>query len=159
MNLIRLNVLSVVHLTKLILKDMLIFGQGKILFTSSVAAFMPGPYESVYSASKAFVQSFAEALHEENKDKGIVITVLQPGPTETNFFHRAGMDDTKVGESKKADPADVAEEGFNALMKGEENHIAGFKNRIQANVAKVMPQSVAAKMHKGMTLPNSTADM
>lgn len=159
MELIKLNVLSTVHLTKLVLKDMLIFGQGKILFTSSVAAFMPGPYESVYSASKAFVQSFAEALHEENKDKGIVITSLQPGPTETNFFHRAGMDDTKVGGSKKADPADVAEEGFNALMKGEENRIAGLKNRIQANIARVMPQSVAAKMHKNMTLPNSTADM
>lgn len=159
MELIKLNVLSTVHLTKLVLKDMLIFGQGKILFTSSVAAFMPGPYESVYSASKAFVQSFAEALHEENKDKGIIITSLQPGPTETNFFHRAGMDDTKVGGSKKADPADVAEEGFNALMKGEENRIAGLKNRIQANIARVMPQSVAAKMHKNMTLPNSTADM
>lgn len=159
MNLIKLNVLSVVHLTKLVLKDMLAVGQGRILFTSSVAAFMPGPYESVYSASKAFVQSFAEALHEENKNKGITITSLQPGPTETNFFHRAGMDNTKVGSAKKDNPADVAEEGYNALMNDEENHIPGIKNRIQANIAKVMPQAVAAKMHKGMTKPNFEADM
>lgn len=158
LNLIKLNVLGVVHLTKLILKDMLAIGRGKILFTSSVAAMMPGPYESVYSASKAFVQSFAEALHEETKDKGIIITILQPGPTETNFFHRAGMDDTKVGTDKKASPVDVAEEGYNALMDGEENHIAGFKNRVQANIAKVMPQAVAAKMHKNMTKPNSESD-
>lgn len=155
MNLIKLNVLSVVQLTKLVLKDMLAVGHGKILFTSSVAAFMPGPYESVYSASKAFVQSFAESLHEENKDKGITITSLQPGPTETNFFHRAGMDDTKVGGQKKDDPVKVAEDGYNALMKGEENRISGLKNRVQANIAKVVPQNVAAKMHKTMTKPNS----
>ena len=135
---------------------MLAKGHGRILFTSSVAAFMPGPYESVYSASKAFVQSFAEGLRAETKDKGIVITSLQPGPTETNFFHRAGMDDTKVGEASKDDPADVARDGFEALMEGRDSIIAGsLKNKVQANVAKVAPQKVAAKMHETLTKPNA----
>lgn len=159
LNLINLNVASVVHLTKLILPDMIAAGHGRILFTSSVAAFMPGPFESVYSASKAFVQSFAEGLRAENKDKGIIITALQPGPTETNFFHRANMDDTKVGESKKDDAADVAKDGFEALMEGRDAIIAGsLKNKVQANVAKIVPQKAAAKMHEQMTKPNSPRD-
>lgn len=100
-------------------------GHGRILFTSSVAAFMPGPYETVYSASKAFVQSFAEGLHAEIKDKGIVVTALQPGPIDTNFFRRAYMVDTKVGQSKKDNPADVARQGYEALMAGRHAVIAG----------------------------------
>jgi short-subunit dehydrogenase len=158
-NLLRLNVISTVYLTKLILPDMIEAGHGRILFTSSVAAFMPGPYESVYSASKAFVQSFAEGLREENKDKGIIITALQPGPTETNFFHRAGMDDTKVGGAKKDDPAEVARQGFEALMDGRDAIIAGsLKNKIEANLTRFMPQKIAAKFHKTMTKPNSPND-
>jgi short-subunit dehydrogenase len=159
MNLLRLNVISVMHLTKYVLRDMIAQGHGRILFTSSVAAFMPGPYESVYSASKAFVQSFAEGLRAETKDKNIVITSLQPGPTETNFFHRAGMDDTKVGGAKKDDPADVARQGFEALMEGRDAIIAGsFKNKVEANIAKIIPQKAAAKMHESMTKPNSPRD-
>jgi uncharacterized protein len=156
LSMLQLNVVSVVHLTKLVLKDMLLAGHGRILFTSSVAAFMPGPYESVYSGTKAFVQSFAEGLRAENKDKGIIITALQPGPTETNFFHRADMDDTKIAQSKKDDPEQVAEQGFKALMEGEDSIIAGsFKNKVQANLAKISPQQVAAKMHERLTKPNS----
>ncbi len=159
MELLRLNVISVVHLAKLVVKHMVKRGEGKILFTSSVASLMPGPYETVYSASKAFVQSFAEGLRQENKDKGITITSLMPGPTETNFFHRAGMDDTAVADQKKADPRDVAKMGFEALMKGEDSVIAGdMMMRVQANLAKVMPQPMAAKMHERMTRPNSPAN-
>lgn len=158
-DLIHLNVVSVVHLTKLVLKDMLEAGHGRILFTSSVAAFMPGPYESVYSASKAFVQSFAEGNRAEVKDKGISITALQPGPTETNFFHRAGMDDTKVGDKEKDSAADVAEDGFEALMAGRDAIIAGsLKNKIQANIAKIIPQKAAAKTHETLTKPNNPKD-
>jgi short-subunit dehydrogenase len=156
LNLINLNVTSTVHLTKLILPDMLAAGHGRILFTSSVAAFMPGPYEAVYSASKAFVQSFAEALHFETKDKGITVTSLQPGPTDTKFFHRAGMDDTKVGRAKKDHPAKVAKQGFEALMKGEHAIVAGsLKNKIEANAARLSPQQVGAKFHETLSRPNS----
>jgi short-subunit dehydrogenase len=156
LNLLRLNVLSTVHLTKLILPDMLEVGHGRILFTSSVAAFMPGPFESVYSASKAFIQSFAEAVREETKNKGIVITALQPGPTETNFFHRADMDNTKVGKSKKDNPALVAQQGFEALMKERHATVAGsIKNKFEANIARVLPQKIAAKIHRSMTKPVS----
>lgn len=158
-NLVKLNVISVLHLTKRILPDMIAAGSGRILYTSSVAAFMPGPYESVYSASKAFVQSFAEGIREEVRDKGITVTALQPGPTETNFFHRANMDDTKIGPAKKDDPAEVAKQGYEALMAGDDAIIAGsIKNKVEANLARLAPQTVAAKMHKRMTKPNSPAD-
>jgi short-subunit dehydrogenase len=158
LNLLNLNVVSVVHLTKRVLPDMIAAGNGRILFTSSVAAFLPGPYESVYSASKAFVQSFAEAIREEVRDKGITVTALQPGPTETNFFHRAGMDETPVGDAKKDDPAMVAHEGFTALMEGRDSVITGFMNKVEANLGKVVPQKVAAKMHESQTKPQSPLD-
>ena len=156
LNLINLNVTSTVHLTKKVLKDMYQQGYGRILFTSSIAAAMPGPYESVYSASKAFVQSFAEAIRAEVIDYGITVTALQPGPTETNFFHRAGMDDTKVGRSKKDDPADVARQGYEAMMSGKDHVIAGsLMNAFQTVTAKIIPETLAARMHQRMTEPNS----
>jgi short-subunit dehydrogenase len=108
LNLINLNVVSSVHLAKRVVKDMVDRGSGKILFTSSIAALMPGPFEAVYSASKTFIHSFAEGLRNELKDAGVTVTALMPEPTDTNFFHRAGMDDTKAGADKKDDPAVVA---------------------------------------------------
>ncbi|UYL07389.1 SDR family NAD(P)-dependent oxidoreductase [Bdellovibrio sp. SKB1291214] len=153
---LKLNVISTVHLAKLVLRDMLAKGHGRILFTSSVAAIMPGPYEAVYSGTKAFIQFFAEALRAENIDKGITVTALLPGPTETNFFARAGMEDTKVGQSKKDDAQEVAEMGFKALMEGKDMVVAGsFMNKVQTTMAKMMPQSIAAKMHGNMSKPNS----
>src|SRR4051794_13526437 len=116
MNLINLNVMSPVHLTRLVLKDMLSRRAGRILYTSSIAATMPGPFAATYNASKAFVKSFAEAIRSEVKDSGVTVTVLMPGATETNFFHRAGNEDTKLGAGKKDDAAEVAREGFEALM-------------------------------------------
>src|SRR4051794_6593595 len=103
LNLISLNVTSTVHLAKRVLPDMVSRNQGRVLFTSSIAGTMPAPFEAVYGASKAFVKSFAEAIRNELKDTGVTITTLMPGATETNFFHRAGMDDTKVGASEKDD--------------------------------------------------------
>lgn len=156
MDMIKLNIMSTVHLAKLVLKDMIECGHGRILFTSSVAAIMPGPWEVVYAATKAFIQSFAEGLRTETKDKGISITALLPGPTETNFFHRAGMDNTKVGEQSKDDPAMVAEQGFDALMAGKDMIIAGsWKNKFQATAAKFMPQQMAASMHGNMSKPKN----
>ncbi|WP_413294874.1 SDR family NAD(P)-dependent oxidoreductase [Bdellovibrio sp. HCB185ZH] len=153
---LHLNVISTVHLAKLILRDMLQKGHGRILITSSVAAIMPGPYEAVYAGTKAFVQFFAEALRAENIDKGITVTALLPGPTETNFFRRAGMEETKVGHSEKDDAAEVAHMGYEALLDGKDMVVAGsIMNKIQTAAAKLMPQSLAAKMHGRMSKPDS----
>lgn len=153
-NVIDLNVKSTVHLAKLVLKDMVQRGQGRVLFTSSIAATMPGTFNAVYNASKAFIQSFAQAVRNEIKDTGVTITALMPGATETNFFHRAGMDNTKVGMSEKDDPADVAKTGFEALMAGEDHVVAGsFKNKVQATLAHVLPDTVTAELHRKQGQP------
>lgn len=101
LNVIDLNVRSTVHLAKRVLQDMITRGQGRILFTSSIASSMPGTFNAVYNASKAFVQSFAEAIRNELKDTGVTVTALMPGPTDTEFFHRADMDGTKVGSGER----------------------------------------------------------
>jgi len=157
LNVIDLNVTSTVHLAKRVLPDLVARGEGKVLFTSSIASEMPGTYQAVYNASKSFVQSFAEALRNELKDTGVTVTALMPGPTETNFFHRAEMDDTRVGASdKKDDPAQVAKQGFEALMKGEEKVVAGsVMTKVQAATAKVMPDRAKAQMHRKMAEPGS----
>ena len=155
LNVIDLNIKSTVHLAKLVLKDMVERGQGRVLFTSSIASTMPGTFNAVYNASKAFVQSFAQAVRNEIKDTGVTITALMPGATETNFFHRAGMDDTKLGQSEKDDPADVAKTGFEALMAGDDHVVAGsFKNKVQATMAHVLPDTVTAEMHRKQTEPS-----
>jgi len=156
LNLINLNVVSTVHLAKRVLKDMVARGSGRVLFTSSIAALMPGTFEAVYAASKGFVQSFAEAIRNEVKDTGVTITALQPGPTDTNFFHRAGMDDTKVGASKKDDPAEVARQGFDALMAGKDHIIAGsLMTKMQGVMGKALPQTVTAEQHRKLAEPGS----
>jgi uncharacterized protein len=156
LNVIDVNVTSTVHLAKRVLPDLIEQGGGKVLFTSSIASMMPGTYQAVYNASKSFVQSFAEGVRAELKDTGVTVTALMPGPTDTNFFHRADMDDTNVGTSKKDDPAVVAKQGFEALMKGEEKVVAGsVKTKVQGAAAKVMPDSLKAKMHEKMAEPGS----
>ncbi len=151
LKLIQLNVVSVVHLAKRVLRDMVQRNAGKVLITSSVAAVLPGPLEAVYAASKAFELSFAQALRQELKDTKITITALQPGPTDTNFFHRAGMDDTKLGSEGKHenDPAEVARQGFQALMNGEEHvFAASWKTKIEGQLSKFAPSSLTAQMHR-----------
>ncbi|MEV4511173.1 SDR family NAD(P)-dependent oxidoreductase [Dactylosporangium sp. NPDC049525] len=156
LNIIDVNVTSTVHLAKRVLPDMVRRGAGKVLFTSSIASTMPGPYQAVYNASKSFVQSFSEAVRNELKDTGVTVTSLMPGPTDTNFFERADMTDTKVGAAPKDDPAKVAEQGFEALMKGDDHVVAGsFKNKVQAMAAKAMPDTVKAEMHRSMAEPGS----
>jgi len=156
LNLISLNVDSPVHLTHRILKDMVARGQGRILYTSSIAATMPGAFESTYNASKSFLKSFAEAIRNELKDTGVTITVLMPGATETNFFHRAGADDTRIGQSKKDDAAEVAREGYEALMAGKDHVVAGsFMNKVQATMAHVLPDTVNAELHRKQAEPES----
>lgn len=156
LNLINLNVVSSVHLAKRVVKDMVDRHQGRILFSSSIAALMPGPFEAVYAASKAFLQSFSEALRNELKDTGVTVTSLMPGPTDTNFFHRAGMDDTKAGADKKDDPAMVAKQGFEALMAGKDSIIAGsLKTKLQGTVSKALPDTANAELHRQLTEPGS----
>jgi short-subunit dehydrogenase len=157
MNMIQLNIVSLVHLTKKILPDFVSRNDGRILFTSSIAAEMPGPYYAVYAASKAFVQSFAEAIRSELGETKVVITALQPGATDTNFFARADMLDTKAGKDpKKDDPRDVALDGFHALMEGKDHVVAGsFKNKIQTTMARMMPETMQAKVHSIDTKPES----
>lgn len=156
LNLIQLNVTSVVHLTKRLLPAMVARGSGRLLFTSSIAADMPAPFLAVYGASKAFVQSFAVALRSELRDTGVTVTALQPGATDTAFFERAGMQDTKVGAGKKDDAGEVARQGFEALMKGEEHVVAGsLMNKVQDLAAKLMPDRASAEMHRRQSEPGS----
>jgi short-subunit dehydrogenase len=159
LNVIAVNVTSTVHLAKRVLPDMVSRGSGRVLFTSSIASMMPGTYQAVYNASKSFVQSFAEALRAELNDTDVVVTSLMPGPTDTNFFHRAEMDDTKVGASKKDDPALVAKQGFEALMDGKEKVVAGSaKTKVQGATSKVMPDKAKAAMHRKMAEPGSASE-
>jgi short-subunit dehydrogenase len=156
LNMVALNVTSTVHLAKYVVKDMVTRGSGRILFTSSIAGTMPTPYEAVYGATKAFVRSFSQSLREELKETGVSVTALMPGATETEFFHRAGADDTKLGVSEKDDPAEVAKEGFEALMAGKDHVVAGsFKNKLQAAAGYALPDPLVAKAHAGMSEPGS----
>jgi uncharacterized protein len=156
LRLIAVNITAVVHLAKRILPGMVDRGQGRVLITSSVAATMPGPYYATYAASKAFLQSFAQAIRYELKDTGVTVTALQPGPTDTEFFERADMEDTMVGQAKKDDPAEVAKDGFEALMAGKDHVIAGSaKNKAQAAGGKLLPEKASAAMHAAQTKPRS----
>ncbi len=156
LNMVALNVTSTLHLAKYIVKDMVARGSGRILFTASIAGTMPTPYEAVYGATKAFVRSLSQSLREELKDTGVTVTALMPGATETDFFHRAGGDDTKLGASEKDDAAEVAKEGFEALMAGKDHVITGaFKNKLQAAAGYVLPDPLVAKGHASMSEPGS----
>ena len=155
LRLVDLNVRSTVHLAKHVVRDMVARNEGRILFTSSIASTMPGSYQAVYNASKSFVQSFALALRDELRDTGVTVTSLMPGPTDTEFFARADMLDTKVGQAKKDDPAEVARIGFDAMMKGQGDVVSGWKNKLQTAIATVTPSGVLAEMHRGMAEPGT----
>ena len=157
LRLIGLNITGAVHLAKRVLPGMIAAGRGGVLFTSSIAATAPGPYHATYAASKAFLLSFAEALRHELRDTGVTVTALLPGPTDTEFFDRAGMQGTKLREqTAKDDPAEVAREGFDALMAGKDHVIAGsMKNKVQAAAGRVLPETAKAKVQAQQTEPGS----
>jgi short-subunit dehydrogenase len=156
LNLIELNIASTVHLAKRVVKDMVDRGEGKILFTSSIASQTPSPFQAVYAASKAFVHSFSEAIRNELKDTGVTVTALMPGPTDTNFFDRAGLDDTRLGAMKKDDPAEVAKQGFEALMSGKDGILAeSLMTKVQGAVSKVLPDTVKAEANRLLNEPGS----
>lgn len=146
LSMINLNVSGLVHLSKHILRDMVARGEGKVLFTSSIASTTPGPYLAVYHATKAFVQSFVQGVREELKETGVTLTALMPGATETEFFHRAHMDETEIGVSAKDLPGDVAKAGFEAMMAGRDHVIGGsWKNTADALLARVTTETARAK--------------
>jgi len=159
LEIVDLNCRSTVHLAKLALPAMVARDEGRLLFTSSIAATMPGPFQAVYNASKSFVQSFALALRNELKDTDVTVTSLMPGPTDTEFFERADMLDTKIGADDKDDPADVARDGFEALMAGKERVVShSAKTKAQGRGSRFLPDSVKAQMHRQMAEPGSAKE-
>jgi short-subunit dehydrogenase len=148
LDIIHLNISSLVVLTKLFLKDMTALKSGKILNLASIASKVPGPWQAVYHGTKAFVLSFTEAIREELRDSGVTVTALLPGVTDTDFFHKADMEDSKAIQDKDAmaDPATVAKDGYDALMAGDDKVISGFKNKVQIAMTNVTPDSTVAHM-------------
>jgi short-subunit dehydrogenase len=152
---IDLNVRSTVHLARLVLEDMVARGSGRVLFTSSTVAAIPGSYLSMYNASKSFVQNFAEALHDELRDTGVTVTALMPGPVDTEFFTRAKMRNTAVGGLlPKDDPADVARQGFEALMRGDQKVVASsLMSKALGAANMVLPDAVKARLSRVIARP------
>jgi short-subunit dehydrogenase len=142
---IQVNAVAAVQLTKLFLKEMVARGSGKVLFTASLASLSAVPFLTVYAATKAFVYSFAEGLREELKDTGVTVTALLPGATDTEFFERAGAENTKTAQGNLADPAEVAKAGYEALQKGDDHVVSPWKNKVAAVLTKLVPPQMAAK--------------
>ena len=158
LNMVQLNCASTVHLAKHVVSQMVEQGSGKILFTASIAGEMVAPREAVYAATKAFVLSFAHSVRYELKDSGVTVTALQPGPTDTDFFHRAGMDDTKVGSEGKSEsqPQEVAKQGIDALFAGDDHvYAASLKTKVEGMMANFIPGEVKGSMHEKMAKPVS----
>jgi len=149
------NITGTVYLLHKVLGDMRARNQGRVLLTGSIAGHIPGPFQAVYHGTKAFIDSFAVALRNELQDTGITVTCLMPGPTDTEFFERAGMMDTKVGTDKKADAAGVAKAGYHAMMKGEGDVVAGLSNKLQVAMSGVMPEDRLAEQNRKLSEPGS----
>ncbi|MQA35315.1 SDR family NAD(P)-dependent oxidoreductase [Modestobacter roseus] len=150
----QLNVVSTAAMLKLVLVEMTGRNSGRVLVTSSIASTMPGPYQPVYNASKSFVQSLTEAVQQELKDSAVTVTALMPGATDTDFFSRADLDDTAIGQSSKDDPADVAKQGLDALMAGKDKVLASsLKTKVQGAANKVLPDAFKSSAHEAMAKP------
>ena len=149
------NITGTIYLVHKVGKEMRARGSGRILFTGSIAGFMPGTFQAVYNGTKAFIDSFSFALRNELKDTEITVTCLMPGATETEFFERADLMDTKVGVDKKDDPAVVAKDGYEAMKAGEADVVSGWKNKLQTSVATVTPNEMLAEQHRKMAEPGS----
>lgn len=156
LNMVELNCAGTVQLAKYVVRQMIGQGEGKILFTASIAGEMVAPREAVYAATKAFVLSLAHSLRYELRDTGISVTALQPGPTDTDFFHRAGMDNTQVGSEGKSEsqPGDVARQGIDALLAGK-NHVyaAAAKTKMEGMLANAIPGAAKGAMHEKLARP------
>lgn len=146
LKMIQLNIDAYVILTKHFLAKMVARNEGRILNVSSIAGKMPGPYQAVYHGTKAFIHSFSEAIRAEVHDTGVTITSLLPGATDTDFFHKAHMEESKMLEQKLSDPSKVAKEGFDALMRGDDMVIPGAKWKAQIAASNFTPDATLAKM-------------
>lgn len=152
------NITGTVYLIQKVGRDMRQHGRGRILITGSIAGFLPGSFQAVYNGTKAFIDSFSFALRNELKETGVTVTCLMPGATETEFFERADMLDTKVGTQEKDDPAKVARDGFDAMMAGEGDVVSGWKNKLQTTLANVTPAGVLAEQHRKMAEPGTAEE-
>jgi len=149
------NITGTIYLIQKVGRDMRARGAGRILIVGSIAGFLPGASQAAYNGTKSFIDSFSFALRNELKDAGVTVTCLMPGATETEFFERADMEDTKVGQSTKDDPADVAKTGFDAMMRGDGDVVSGWKNKLATAIASVAPAGVLAEQHRKMAEPGS----
>ena len=149
------NVTGTLLLIQPMAKAMVTRGEGKILIVGSIAGELPAAFQAVYHASKAFIDSFAAALGNELKNTGVTVTCLKPGPTETEFFSRADMEDTKAGSSSKASAADVAKAGWDGMKKGQESVVPGLMNKAQVLVSGILPDSVKAELGRKQNEPGS----
>lgn len=154
-HLIDTNITGTLYLIHRTANEMLRRNAGRILITGSIAGFMPGSFQAAYNASKAFLDSFSFALREELRDSGVTVTCLMPGATETEFFRRAEMMDTKVGTEKKDGAYEVARAGFDAMLRGDSHVVTGLKNKIQTTVANVTPNEMLARQHRKMAEPGT----
>ena len=149
------NITGTIYLVQRVGRDMRNRGSGRILITGSIAGFMPGTYQAVYNGTKAFIDSFSFALRAELKGTGVTVTCLMPGATDTDFFARADLLDTKVGQQEKDDPADVAKVGFEAMMRGDGDIVSGWKNKLMSAIANITPAGLLAEQHRKMAEPGS----
>ncbi len=152
------NVTGTVYLIQKVGRDMRARNRGRILITGSIAGFMPGSFRAVYNGTKAFIDSFSFALRNELKETDVTVTCLMPGATDTEFFERADMLDTKVGTDKKDDPAKVARDGFEAMMKGEGDVVSGWQNKLMTTAATVTPAGMLAEQHRRMAEPGTAVE-
>jgi short-subunit dehydrogenase len=152
------NITGTIYLVQKVARDMVARNEGRILITGSIAGHIAGAFHAVYNGSKAFIDSFSDALNNELKDTEVTVTCLKPGATDTEFFHRADMDDTKVGSSSKDDPADVAKTGYQAMLKGERSVVYGLMNKLQVAGSKVLGGGVSAGMHRSMAEPGTAEE-
>jgi short-subunit dehydrogenase len=151
------NITGTIRLIQSVGRDMRNRGAGRILITGSIAGFMPGTFQAVYNGTKAFLNSFSFALRAELKDTGVTVTCLMPGATDTEFFERADMLDTKVAQDEKDNPSDVALAGFDAMMRGDGDVVTGWKNKLQSAIANVTPAGMLAEQHRKMAEPQRDA--
>jgi short-subunit dehydrogenase len=152
------NLLGTVYLLHRFGQDMKLRNEGRILLTGSIAGFMPGPYQAVYNGTKAFINSFSHAMREELKDTQITVTCLMPGATDTEIFERGDMEDTALAHSPKAAPADVAQDGYDAMMRGEGDVVSGWSNKLMTAAASITPAAMLAKAHGKLAKPGSGSD-
>ncbi len=153
------NITGTIYLLQKVMPHMVARNDGKVLVTGSVAGYIPGAFQAVYNGTKAFIDSFTEALRNEIKDSGgVTLTTLMPGPVDTEFFDRADMNDTSVGaDPNKSDPVDVAKDGWDAMMGGKPSIFSGWKTKLQGVLANVTPGSVLAEQHRKMAEPGSAS--